>query len=64
MTNSRYSWITEDLLRSSVDRARAQNYAEGNEAYKPRLNPMFKLAVGYEPIDEGNALALGPISSP
>ena len=47
-----------DLLRQRIFQT-ASGYADGNDANTLRRDPMFKLAVGRAPLDEGNDLASG-----
>ena len=49
-----------DLLRQRIFQT-ASGYADGNDANTLRRDPMFKLAVGRAPLNEGNDLASGPI---
>jgi hypothetical protein len=47
-----------DLLRQRIFQT-ASGYADGNDANTLRCDPLFKLAVGRAPRDEGNDLACG-----
>ena len=51
-----------DLLRQRIFQT-ASGYADGNDANTLRRDPMFKLAVGRSPLDDGNDLASGPTLS-
>ena len=51
-----------DLLRQRIFQT-ASGYADGNDANTLRRDPLFKLAVGRAPLDEGNDLASGPTLS-
>ena len=51
-----------DLLRQRIFQT-ASGYADGNDANTLRRDPMFKLAAGRAPLDEGNDLASGPTLS-
>jgi hypothetical protein len=48
-----------DLLRQRIFQT-ASGYADGNDANTLRRDPLFKLAVGRAPLDEGDDLASGP----
>lgn len=52
----------DDLLRQRIFQT-ASGYADGNDANHLRRDPMFKLAAGRAPLDEGNDLASGPTLS-
>ena len=51
-----------DLLRQRIFQT-ASGYADGNDANILRRDPMFKLAAGRAPLDEGTDLASGPTLS-
>ena len=51
-----------DLLRQRVFQM-ACGYTDGNDANTLRSDPLFKLAAGRAPLDEGNDLASGPTFS-
>lgn len=51
-----------DLLRQRIFQT-ASGYADGNDSNTLRRDPMFKLAAGRAPLDEGNDLASGPTLS-
>jgi hypothetical protein len=51
-----------DLLRQRIFQT-ASGYADGNDANTLRRDPMFKLAAGRAPLDEGNELASAPTLS-
>jgi len=54
--------VIRDLLKQRIYQ-QASGYEDGNDSNDLRVDPMFKLAVGRKPLDEGNDLASQPTFS-
>jgi len=54
--------VMQDLLKQRIYQ-QATGYEDGNDSDCLRTDPMFKLAVGRKPLDEGNDLASQPTFS-
>jgi len=54
--------VMQDLLKQRIYQ-QATGYEDGNDSGYLRADPMFKLAVGRKPLDEGNELASQPTVS-